>query len=692
MRKSLFTITSIIVVFSMALAGCAQATQAPVAAPTAQVVQQTVVNTVVVAGTPQTVVVTATPAPVQPATFKSKDPTTMVYYTFGEPETLDPALDYETSGGDIIANTYNTLIFYNREKPSEFVPMVATEVPSAANGGISADGMTYTFKIRQGIKFHNGDDLTPSSVAYTFQRGILSGGTASPQWLLVEPIMGSTSNNDITDQLDPDGSLGLVDSRDEVAKVDAAKLKATCELVQSKIKADDAAGTVTFTLAQAWGPFLATLANGWGAIQDPKWVAENGGWDGSCDTWQKFYAPSSEEQNKTKIGIGENGSGPYMLDHWTPKQEIVLKANPNYWQTEPLWEGGPSGAPKLQTVIYKSVDEFSTRFAAFQAGDADFVTVGSQADWPQMDTLVGETCDVSGKCEPTSTPDKPARSWTKLPQITRTDVLFNENVSVEGGNNFVGSGKLDGNGIPPNFFSDIHIRKAFNYCFDWDTYIADVLQGEGTQATTMFMPGQPGYDESAPHYTFDLKKCEDEFKASTLKSADGKSVWDTGFRLTVGYNTGNTARQTIAQILQANLSQVNPNFVLEVTGLPWPAYLQAQRAKKLTVYVLGWLEDIHDPHNWAFTYAAPGGAWASRQGIDKETITKLYDFVNKGVHESDPAKRAEIYKQFNQVYYDNALAILLANPAGRHYEQRWVKGYYYNPIYSGFYWYSMSKE
>jgi ABC-type transport system substrate-binding protein len=58
-------------------------------------------------------VVTATPEPVEEAT--SADPTTFLNATIGSPETFDPALVYETSGGNVVRNTYETLITYDRE-------------------------------------------------------------------------------------------------------------------------------------------------------------------------------------------------------------------------------------------------------------------------------------------------------------------------------------------------------------------------------------------------------------------------------------------------------------------------------------------------------------------------------------------------------------------------------------------------
>jgi peptide/nickel transport system substrate-binding protein len=622
--------------------------------------------------------------------FKSKDPNTFVELTIGNVDTLDPALAYDTASGGIIQSVYDYLLTYKRGSITELVPQLATEVPSLKNGDISADGKTYTFKIRTGVKFHNGDVMTPDDVAFTFQRGILSGGSISPQWLFTEPVLGSTGNNDITDQLDPDGSKGLLDNRDGLKAEDPAALKSLCEKVTSAIVADDNANTVTFKLAQSWGPFLVTFANMWGGVQDKAWVGKNGGWDGDCGTWQNFYAPTSDEQNKNLIGKGENGTGPYTLKEWGDKQ-MTLTANPNYWLKTPLWSGGPSGVAKIQTVIIKEIDEFATRLATFQAGDGDFIVEGSPADWTQVDTLEGATCDGSKNDQCTiDHADRQAVRYIKQPVANRTDAFFNFKINTEGGNDFIGSGKLDGNGVPADFFSDIHVRKAFAYCFDWDTYIRDVQMGEGTQANDVVLHGEIGDEATGAHYSYDPAKCADEFKASTWKSADGKSLWDTGFRMTIGYNTGNTARQTVAQIFQTDISQVNPKFIVSAQGLEWSNYLKGYQGKKFPLFILGWIEDIPDPHNWVFTYSL--GNFGGKQGMPQDLKDQLAPLVNQGAHETDPVKRAAIYKQFNQLFYDNVPTILLAEGSARFYFQRWVNGFYWNPLYSDLYYYSLSKS
>jgi ABC-type transport system substrate-binding protein len=707
----------------------------------------------------------------------SKDPTTWVETTFGEPETLDPSLTYETAGGEILQNVLDNLVFFKKDSAVDFVPMIATEIPTKENGGISEDGTTFTFKIRDGVKFHDGSAMTVNDVAFTFWRNILAGGTASPQWMLTEPIYGAgvsdvaevvdaaVNGADLADSaaiLDGMTDATPYDDRATLGTYDAATLQAVCEDLKTRIVPDEAAGTVTFNLAQPWAPFLATLAGGgWGGIQSEAWVAANGGWDGDCASWTPYYGWSSEEFNETNLGRMVMGTGPYKLDHWTAGEELVMTANEDYWMSEPAWEGAPTGAPALKTVIIKQVDEFSTRLAMAQAGDADNVLVGSTEDWPIVDELVGEegTYEQWLAGEPLAVLDE-SKPFVKVTDIlvasNRTDIGFQFKINTEGGNSFIGSGHLDGDGVPATFFEDVHVRKAFNYCFDYDTYLADVLMGEGARAPVLMLPGMSGYDDAAPQYTYDIAKCQEELAASTWTTcseadadvvaadaaaaaaadavaayveptepvAEGeeapatleeleavaaaatedaaakKAVADAcepqplsevGFRLSAIYNTGNTQRQTIAELLQAGLQEAGEQYVVEVVGLPWPTFLQANSAKKLPIFIIGWQSDYYDTHNWTYTFTA--GYYAFKQSYPADLKAEFTAICTDGVTEVDPAARDQIYKEeFNTKYYETAPAILLFNVKQRHYEPKWINGWYMNPMYSNRWYYVLSKD
>jgi peptide/nickel transport system substrate-binding protein len=686
MRTKIIQLASLLVLASMVLSACGGANATPVVITSApQVITQ------IVGGTPM--VVTATPAPTAaPQAVKSKDPTTWVTAEYGQPQTFDVASDYETSGLEFIQNTYDYLFFYKREVDTSVVPMLATEVPTTANGGISADGKTYTFKIRPGVKFHNGDPLTAHDVAFTLQRFIMQGsdGQQTPSWILVQPVLGA-AHTSITELVDPKSTTIDADPA-EVAKADPTALKAACTTVTSAITADDTAMTVTMKLAQPWPALLTSLA-GFGAISDQKWVAANGGWDGSCDTWQNFYFPGFDNINKLGVGTKENGTGPFILDTYTPGQEIDLKANPDYWVKEALWDGGPTGAPKLQRVVLKDISDFATRLAGFQAGDVDNIVPGSRADYPQLDALTGQTCDnQTGKCDASSTPDQPALRITNALSPVYTQAFFTFNINTTGGNPYIGSGKLDGNGIPPEFFNDINVRKAFAECFDFDSYIKDVYSGQAQQVTNIMLPGESGYDANAPKWTYSPDQCKADFQASTLKSADGKSLWDTGFRFTMGYNIGNTNRQTIAQIFQADLASLNSKFVIDVEAPPWSAFLGAIAAHKVPLFVVGWQEDYPDTGDWVGPMAATGGAYTTDANIPAD-ITKQFDtIIQAGANESDTAKRDAIYKPLNKLYHDQALAVPMAIATLNYYFQRWDVGVYSSPLYGWLYYYPFSKN
>ena len=592
-------------------------------------------------------------------------------------DTLDPALAYDIASARIIQNTYETLVFYDGEATDEFLPLLAE------SWELSADGKVWTFHIRRNVKFHNGDDLTPTDIAYSFQRGLLQGGSASPQWLLAEPFLG-IGLEDITEVVDLNASL--YDDRAALQAFNPVAVGAACEKVLAAIVADDTAGTVTMTLAQPWSPFLPTIAQPWGSIMDKKWVIENQGWDGSCSTWQNFYAMQSADNPFSTI---ENGTGPFKLESYKPDEELVLTRNDDYWR-EPA---------KLEGVTFKQISEWANRFAMIESGSADSAEVPVE-NLSQMDELAGERCEFDADagayqaCEVVNN-SNPLRVHLGGLNPVQFAILFNFDISPSD-NSFIGSGQLDGNGIPTDFFNDIHIRKAFAYCFDWDAFIANVHNGEATQSFQLPLPGMPGYFSDSPHYSLDLARCEEEFKLADVDKdgipaeQDPDDIWETGFRFQITYIQDNITRQNVAEILSSNVRNVNSNFRIETLGLPSDTHRSAQTAHQLPIMTLGWVEDIHDPHNWYQPYTL--GAHASLQTLPSDIIVQFQDILNLGLAETDPTKRANIYKEANQLYHDQAIGLPLALSTSHTFEQRWVFGSISNPLFLGKYYYSIYKQ
>lgn len=666
-KKLLLTVVGVLIVASMVLTACTTPTPEVITIiETVEKVIEKEGETITVIETRE-VVVTATPAPVQEVDFKSTDTNTLVVVSIGENiDTLDPALNYESDGDAVILNVYDQLVTYKGASATEFVPALATDWE------VKDDGKTFVFNIREGVKFHDGADMTAADVAYSFQRGVLQGGSDSPQWLFTEPFFG-IGIYDVAELVDPSGALD--DDPEGLKEADPALLAAACQTVMDVIQYDEAAGTVTFNLAESWGPFLPTLAQSWGSVLDKDWAVANGAWDGDCATWQNYYAVTSET---TPLRDKVNGTGPYMLESWTPGEEKVLVMNPDWWRTEPTAPGLPA-KPSIERIVLKGVSEWGTRFAMMQAGDADNVGVPRDSI-SQIDPLVGEMCeynlDTEGfDCALTGNPEAPLRLFKGAPSTSRTDVFMTFDLNVEGGNPYVGSGQLDGNGIPSDFFNDIHVRKAFNYCFDFDAYINDALAGEAVQVSGYLIPGMIGYENDGPKYAFDMDKCKEELQLAW----DGQ-VWEKGFRLQVAYNTGNVTRQTVAQILQNNFATIDGKFRLEIIALPWPTYLAEFRNSRLPVAISGWIEDLHDPHNWAQPFLI--GTYAGRQNLPDEMWDEFNEMVMKGVTETDDAKREEIYHQLTRMDFERTIAIRGAVATERRYEQRWLGGYYYNPIYT----------
>ncbi|MDH3194518.1 MAG: ABC transporter substrate-binding protein [Acidimicrobiia bacterium] len=204
-----------------------------------------------------------------------KNPGLLVHAADDEPSTLDPAQVEPGEGGEtIILQVYERLLEIGSGGP-DLVPGLATEVPTVDNGLISADGLTYTFPIREGVVFHDGTDLTASDVKYSWDR-------------VMEMDL-------------PEGAAGVLS-----------------DIVAETRVVDDY--TFEVDLHKASAAFLNTAVVAMVAsIVSEEAVEANGG-------------IVAGEQNDFMQG-NMVGTGPYTLTAWNRGENIQLEIFDNYWGT-----------------------------------------------------------------------------------------------------------------------------------------------------------------------------------------------------------------------------------------------------------------------------------------------------------------------------------------------------------------------
>jgi peptide/nickel transport system substrate-binding protein len=247
----------------------------------------------------------ALPLPASLMAATPKD-TLVVAFAFDDIISLDPAEVFEISGGELMGNAYDRLLRYDVNDPSKLLPDLAQK------WSVSADGKTYSFELKPGVKFASGNPLSAEDVAFSLQRAVLLDKT--PAFILTQ--FGLSKDN-VKDKVKATGPLSLAIETD---KAYAPTLVYNCltanvagvvdrKLVMSKEAAKDGVGDM-----------------GYG------WLKTN-------------YA----------------GSGPMKIREWRANEIVTLERNDNYH--------GPKS--KLARVIYRHVKESATQRLLLEKGDAD---------------------------------------------------------------------------------------------------------------------------------------------------------------------------------------------------------------------------------------------------------------------------------------------------------------------------------
>jgi peptide/nickel transport system substrate-binding protein len=538
--------------------------------------------------------------------------------TIGDIDSMDPAYAYDTASSEQIQNCYDTLLWYKGTSIGEFVPLLASELPTVVND------TQIKFKIRSGVTFHSGNPLTPADVEYSIQRALVQDRDAGPIWMLYNALFGLDGSRDA------DG-----------------KLQVTFDQIDNAVQVDGDWVVFNFVKPYPMVIFQQMLCHSCTSIVDKKWCVQNGDWDGTAATWQTW---NNAAKSKSPLYNKEAGSGPWKLDKWDPGVSVTLSKNANYFR----------GNVPFNSVVTYVRDEWTARKLDLLNGNADLVYVDP--------SNIGEML-----AEPLS---KDLNKYSGLPNLTCDAFFFN--FAIAPTSKYIGSGKLDGNGIPTDFFTDKDVRQGFSYAFDWNTYINVVMNGEAKQAVSPIVDGLFGYNPNASHYSYNLTLAADH-----LKAAWGGQVWANGFKFTVVYNIGNTARKTCCEMLSEKLASVNPKFVVDIQPLSWPVYLdEISRTPylNLPLFRMGWLADFPDPDNFVTPFMHSTGTFSGYTHYSNPTVDAL---IVQARYLPNGDQRKNIYYQLQELYYNDPPGIMLVQNLGRRWFTKYIHGFYFNPMYSG---------
>ncbi len=374
--------------------------------------------------------------------------------------TTPPTIDMDfvsgaPQGWEIGYNIYDTLFGYQGQTSApgdhtvDYSKIVGRAVESWE---LASDNVTWTLHLRHGVKSADGqDEMTAADVKYTLDRSIALGATG----MYVAAAVNLTK---------PD-SIQVVDDYTVQIKLDS------------------------------YSPFfLERYTMVYPGVLDSKVVQQHATAD---DPWAAKW-----------LGTHSAGYGPYYVSEFTSGQQVVLKANPNYWQ----------GVPAIGTVIYKSVPDASSRLSLLKGGDVDIA----------LNLSPDQNADAKATNGITVYDQKPANTFIAI--------AMNEKMAP---------------------FDNVLVRQALAYAIPYDDIINNVYKGFAAKADSYLPPTFPDHVSGYWPYTYDANQ------AKTLLAQAG---YPNGFKTTLTFAELSPAEQNVAIAIQSALAQINVTMDLNIVS------------------------------------------------------------------------------------------------------------------------------
>jgi len=251
----------------------------------------------------------------------------------GEPSTIDPNRASWALERSVIMQCFQGLLEFNQDLTLKAV--VAREIPTVGNGGISSDGMTYTFKLRTNVTWSDGEKVTAQDFEYSIKR-------------LLDPDLACEYAGFYFDIVGGEDYFGAADQ-------DAATKAQLRDAVGVKAKDDY---TLEINIVRPRPTFLQIMAL-WCTYP----VRE--------DIIEAYGAQWTEPPHYI-------GNGPFVLTEWVHQDHMTFKVNEDYWGTK----------PKLSEIQYKMITDQNAELAAYMNNELDLARVPTGSEKTIMDDPV----------------------------------------------------------------------------------------------------------------------------------------------------------------------------------------------------------------------------------------------------------------------------------------------------------------
>lgn len=442
-----------------------------------------------------------------------------------QPDSLDPAVTFQTSGWEVVEQVYQGLVAPNGTSVTTYVGVLAT------NWSVSQDGMTYVFTLRRGVHFSNGDPFNAYVEWFSVYRTLIMN---QPPAFILGQNLATTNGVNFTVNASTLNSINYFDPSGSNLSVMEYPLQSVQVLGPYKIAFHLGYG---YNGNQPYNAFLATLSTPMAYAVDPAVVESHGG----------------VVANQTNSWMQSNalGTGFYVLKSWISGQSVTLVRNERYWAANLSpsslnYAIRPAIIPTV-TIYYKSA---SARIVDIKSGAAQMIEAPVQ-DYQALQGVPG----------------------------VNTTILPIQFGSSEG----IYYVYMDPNFTP---FANPLVREAVSYAIDYTGIIKSVLDGYGIQYIGPVPPGFPFYAQAtaglSPYRYDPVKAAELLAEAGYKATLPNGTVLDAGGKSFPGFNflyTSDSALETqTAQIIVAELQAV---------GIPASASPLSYDAYTSVIYTTG---------------------------------------------------------------------------------------------------------